>query len=1738
MNNIQADVLLEFQQSIANITRFGEELETLDSRFGSLDQRIDAMKTSLTALGSQMNKGTGNNLRKTIEKELNDLIASNGVVLASMGTKALKVDKATMDGVFAKVETELNSELRKFVQRMKFDITGSTPAGGKLPISNEDFAAINKEIAKVIRLQIKSLVAAIQAHNKDLIDPATLDGLKLTIGKSTVTGIVRKIKEEIVRQIANPVIAEGVQMKFTQKDLNGITKSVREQLLKAMNVTIPDMKAADLGSEMKKIPVAIEREIDQYLQRTVSGINGAMAGKIEVPIGNLSKKMRNLIAREMNTTVESLNSLGTIDMASLQGYGLKAQLERISKALDKKLSTSLQEEVELIIKAVNDVEIIPSPKLKRHLVNQINRINNKLIEKIREQVDVQVQSIIQEISEVQARPRSLNRDRMIRNAGNLGGRVSSGNQNNNGNSGSSGSGQQRTTIVGSDPYSRRDNFFNGFGLMGAVTNTLRHIMAGSIVGAPMMMLYNAVETFKVVQTEQIKMMQNLMLKDGYQTTDATGREVTDSSKVNATVTDIQKFVQQQSRYYGTDFNQMNEVAGIGSRLLDTPAEIKKFVQLSAQLQTLDPGSNILNIAGGMESVMAQFGLNIGQMQKELSEPIAAVTQVTNATVEQIMDALKRSGSTMANSNVDPETAVVLAATSIQSTALEGSNIGNFYNSMLNRLQSDGALNQLDKMGINPYEKDRFGTGAKELRPAADIMTDVAKYLSDKDSDTKRDTYIAMFGAYQASKGAATTNQMMVKFAEILEKVQNFNEEQYVGMITQSLDNPLVNTNRARESWSVAFSNIVTELTPVINRVSYALMNMADKVSDNAANFVALGDVLAHVLVGMLMMRGIKWGAGQVWGNVSGNAATHRERSGVLDRFSDYRRNGLLDNDFERYGRRDVARMQKDPVLGGYLKDLHGMSAEQNQHMRDYMKANNIQAKDLPTLMAAMEESRNWQKEKDLTDDDKFDRTKQYNNRLSTRPELANIVDPAFMQTMNNSTANRQAYDNHRTNVQGYANVSDRMSRMSQNDFSAFEDSLMERHRNGLPAITDVDGLSSALDDFEKSQQAAAQAARQASPTYNNLSNALRGMEQQMTRVERARSGFTKFLKDIPNLGRGALSSIKNLAGGVAKLGGEMLAAIGLAEAARAMSESYLATDDQRLLTQADASETDMKALANTIKSMNKGGSSEFFTGLTGLYNSAMNGISGAVGGTETRAGNIELRGNPFDPTDLGIMGDMMNYFNFSGNQKDFAKWLESRKDANGYAISVEDSVNEFAQGSGRAEDVRKLREEAAIKQYEKNKLKEQEEAELEAKAKAAYEAKYGADNATKYPTINPEEVIKRVDDKIKDIQNESTVQTLRSLMNGMKTDSEEYIALRKKQVEDMRAVLDAEIKIIDGYIKNAQKIMDNTEEGSDEYNSAKEARDSLTDKKNEILTSEESNLLQQEYQQEQDAMTSRMGRVTKDLQKLDLVTQARELAAAYNMDTNSKAYYDTMKQITINKITKMKEELEELKAIATYGDLSDEQANQVLQLQNSIYSERSKLKEYNLATIGLGRQRIQDNNSERENELLALQVRAGNPSSDSPILRNKRISNYRSEISEISTVIGELQARLKKAGAEEGVKIQQEIRDLQKQSLQAQLGILDEMKSGAGTFNLPDGVTAMSRYEYLTRNGTHTSTTVGMGDVTVNITLPNVTGATSSEQLNQIGQGLGQGLAQGRVGGVRQQLGGNPQTGYRSRYSR
>ncbi|OBR67743.1 hypothetical protein A7K91_08390 [Paenibacillus oryzae] len=1108
----------------------------------------------------------------------------------------------------------------------------------------------------------------------------------------------------------------------------------------------------------------------------------------------------------------------------------------------------LGQETGSLVNRVNSVSSngAADPKLKQHLINQIDRINYALINKLRDGVDIQIQSILRELegAELQFLDHKSYRQ---------------------------GRGNSYAVPEGgsNDIQSSSSAQRGGVDLSGAMINTFRRVLTGSPIDIPMM-IQEAIKTFKNVQTEQLKMTQNLMKKDSYNK-DSSGNPLAapDMTKVSSAISEIQSFIRQQALFYGTDYNELYQVGGIGSGFLGDVAEIKKLLQLTAQLQAIDPGSSLLTIAKDLESTQGLFDLEMADIDEKIVKPLAAVSKLTNISIEQLINAISQSDASVTDFKGAPEKAIVMAGMSIQ-------------------------------------------TGS--------------------------------------SASAAAMHEAINTLVKAGKANANSGKQEYGQMNQASLQGPLVSSNRAKQSVTISFDSLLQELTPAINKVTYALMNMADNVYKNGRLFVLLGDILSNTMIGMMMMERIKWGAGKAGNDIRSNRSTV---------------SGL--------------------PLGNYALSLYG--------------------------------------------------------------------------SMN-----------------------------------------------------------------ENSQGQVTESSQNASSVLKELSGTVSSMKAQASQTDNTKSGVSDIFKSIAELGKGAKGSFQGMALELGLMVMERIAAPLIAEVEKTMSWEADSTESQRQWAVADKLDKDKLSIANTLKVVGENGLNSipaYGSAFSLLYDNTISWINKSLGSDATQTGYDDIK---------EAFHGMIKMYNARGANLSSGRELVEYLNNNN--IPYEQAVFEWSRESGRHQQTLNIRQEAMNKQYEDAQFNYADEEKLKKMAKEKYEKKY-QEGEINYPSFSSDTLTARVADKVKEARDNNQLSTLRALLGGMRTDSSEYIEMRKKQAASIRQVMDDELAIIDRYIANAKEMMLGATPGSQEYVNAQNTVNNLTSNRENVVAQGEASILQEEWSSLQESYQNQVKRVDKNLFKLDLMAQAKELAAAYRMDTESRGFLETMKKIALGKVASMKVELNNLKAIEAIGDLSEDQALQVLQLQNSIASEQAKVKEYNLAAIGLGSTRIQENSSDRENDLLALRLRSGNPDGSSPIMRNRRIANAKAEVSEIAQVIKELQATLPTAGAEETTRINSEIRNLQKQSLQAQLGILDEMKNSSGTFNLPEGVKAMSRYEYLTQGNTHNTTTIGTGDVTVNITLPNVTNGMTASQLQQVGQSIGQGLSVGRVGGLRSQQAMNPHN-YRS----
>ncbi|QDX93959.1 hypothetical protein EEL30_17675 [Brevibacillus laterosporus] len=1460
-------------------------------------------------------------------------------------------------------------------------------------------------------------------------------------------------------------------------------------------------------------------------------------GKLVTRIGTVNNSIRSFhreVNRDKGTklhqqTSEERNSMpnkGIVQRAgtlSQRMPELQSQMQRVSDEVQGKVKRSIHLELHELVESIEALDIKSSPKLKKHLISQMNLINKKLIQKIREQFDLQVEQLMQEFGQSSGRLQNLNRayPPFLSSSGTL--------RTDNGIAGGSTTASGKATgSTAPEETALAANVVTAINAQNAAITSIRNNLAVSGATDPSSLLYQAIDIFNNIQQEEIKLYRSLSLKKDFRVDPNNSQSQVDQGKLSSAIEGIKGFVREQTSFYGLPYKQLFEVASIGGKTLDDPAEIKKLVQQVAQIKTIDPSSDMKTIANGLLETKDKLGLSMQEIDEKIVRSIAAVTQIGAANSEQILQMINKSGNTF-KSKTDADMLVGLSAASIQTNTSLGT-----YDKILKRFESDNGRDKAKELGIKTEEIDPATGGTKE-RSAESMYKDFANMLSSLHNRTERDKLIdSFFGTKEGGKGAASQEALLTqKHAEFIGEMQGFDQSRYEEMLQQSLQNPSVNMNRVNSSLEVALDALVTELTPSINKVSYMLMNMADGVSKNIHLFVSLADVLSNALLGLMLMKGIKWS----WqkSGIPQNWEKQKELSSYVNRFkgmeSDPALTSLIGNGLKGNNRKlyqQATDLQGNQTFLKRMQEFNSMSKAQHEHFKKYVGHSGQKVNDLPTFFTMMEESKSWKEKGKVSYQERFNRNQTYANRLKTNPESNKLIHTPLLNTLLTNTRDRSTFVHKMGSNSGYKSAATRLGTMSQTEFDGFEKHLQELRRNGSPAINSITRLNQALDSYQNTLRQSATVTRNSSATYLELSHAMRSINEQAG-SNKMGDKFKNFLQDASGLAKGAgggvggLASklVKGLAGAVVgliaetvKMGVQLVAQLALAQAAKTVAINLTTTEDQRQLMGAEKQEKDIVEVANHLRVLGDSGFLSFPDYLNKInlgYGDLMNFVSRNSGGKDTHLGSGQAE---------EMMDGVREMYNKRGanlkNKVQLANYLRDND------ISKEEAVNAWAEESGRKKEIQELKKQSFSKQYQRTQLENKEKALLEQEAKKSYDEKY---KNGLLPNITADEGKARLKEGFTEVQKKNEKENLQAELDGLATDSQAFIAMKEGQIKRLEEVLNRELEIVDKYIEEyAKQLQSIQDKNSDQYKDKEKQYKESIDTRKSVQEDGQQQINKDKHAEQQRQFQSKFSSVQQGLQLAEQVAQAKELMVGINMDRQSKAYIGALQKITDSKISDLRMRLADMKAIEAKGDQRKEIESAIRDVENSIYNEQLRYKDLSLSKIGIERIDLEEKASDRENNYLAEKVRRGGASDDSPGMRALRISSAKQEVQDINKLIGQYKKDMVDKSPEEQKKYTQEIRDLTKQSLQAQLGILEEVKSPVGTFNLPDGVTAMSRYEYLTRGNTHQSFTVGSGDVTVNIALPNVTSSTTDAQLSAIGNGIGRGLFTGRVGGMRDQM--------------
>ncbi|WP_426952432.1 phage tail tape measure protein [Bacillus mycoides] len=1761
--NIGATIALEFDKSIKNMKEFGVQLEQLDYRFGSIEKRIDAMKNSLSSLSAQTSKAAGSNLRAKLEQELNNIVQANGITLSSVGTAPLSIKQETVQQLMSKVDKELNKTIVKMIKNININMD-SAISNSVVPVGKDEFNKINKEISKLISNQIKQLVNSIRENGGNLVNADNLSGLKLDISKGTVKQILVSIKNQLKPILLNPEVAiEGQTLTISSKDLSELTKKVRGKIKDSIKFDFESVISEEnsIDSEIIKTAKRIDSLIENYIKGIRGGLQKIDLKSVEVPMKNISKQLQRYIANDLGVSpAELAHTFHSVDRGSLRGYALKRQFEGMENTINKKLTAGTNKIMMSMKQSVRAVDFEPHSNITQYLTSEINKLNKQIIKKIKESVDKQFAHIRNEILEINTNPQKANSNRQLSFiAGNSANPLnnSSGSNHSNTNKNNSDSSTSKST--------KQDNPFDGFGMAGAVTKKVRSLASGSMLD-PMAAISKAMETFKVAQLEQLKITQNFSLKPEYKNKNGS----TDWLKLDNDTGNLMNNVRDLSTLYGIDYERMSKVAGIASGVTGDKQSARQFVDQASKVYRLDNKSDLVEtIAPGLQTIMAQFKLSVWELDGVVNS-FAVATSQTKATTEDIMKAMSKSGTALHSVGVNADDAVALNALAIQSSGETGENAGAALKTIAERITLPSVSKQLENYGVKVFEKNE--SGIKVRRNFIDILSDTAKASKNKyiGEDKVQSILYGEGGANQPPKlmsfletmhKAGINNSKDLSYWKIKQEINEFKKDpaRLQEMIAVTMKSPSVTMERAGVSVNNALVSVLDALNPEVQTLAKIITNLAQGMEKHAGLFAQLITILGNALVGFGAIHGVKR-LGQLSNYeehykkatmenkfFGGTSLTNRKVDGAVGFLNDHVLGEGQDLRNQVNNKKFYRAAMKNDTLKSYFEELANLKEDRKNEIKEYVKDHGGKAENMADFLSIMDESKGYYKgeKKELTADELHTRS-AYNARNLTQSKLlTDVFKTNFSEHLVNTLSNRTNFDSMNENQKSTAG---RLAQMDDQKRIGFETYLNQNYQSVGKSINNMDGLNKALDEYEASNRKATIQTRQSTTAYRDLSSAVKKVADEAEGASKNRmKGFLDFLDTIPQRAKGAGGAIVGLARSMGRFAKQIAVAMAVGDVISNSAETLGLTANQEKIRDyqikttgaADAyvkNEEDSSSYGNILRKVGLG----------------WNGIV-----------NLASPGHPeLDITDVeGFEGNFKNWIKKEYGTSDWKEALgkENEKrandakskgqDGNYSKASLTDLTQSYLNQSGMYAKKQQLEKEEFIDQYKKSAISESEqnmrrdEAE---KARKAWENKMIGEG--QYDYFSYDDLKSRIQESQKAANNKGELNLITSLLDGVKADSKEYMKLRlqviqqereayKKEMDELHNFTQGREAELEALEKNGKRYTEDPETKerieTDDYKKIKESVERSKDKEKKLKA--EFDLEDKKKQIEAQRMKTEfyINDTQKGFSRAQAKKQYKDTLNAISMNTESPTYIDSQIVSSQSMIGEMKSKLANLQS-QQLADPDGQLQDTIQGLSQQIASAELEVKNLRIQRLTAWRHDFGNNMDDLEIKYMQERVNFGPSIGDDNFLardlRVRELQDRKSLIDKTLAVrIAERNSGKFEEGSSEYEQIMKDIRELTKQSLQAQVGIHQELRAQmGGTFNLPEGVQVMSQYDYLTSKGTHSNFSVQSGDMYVNITLPNVTGQTSSQQLANLGMNLGKGLAQGRTTPLRNQLNSAP----------
>lgn len=758
------------------------------------------------------------NMRNFLQEEVLKLLGPEAKFTApALGDPQVRVD--TLRDEVARLVGQVEGELRTTLVALANAIV----EGVRASVPQEQVAQVRQILEAEMTSMYRTLLSTAQEAMAFITFITQMVG---EIRNGIETSIVRALSEVNVTRGGAELTAvlQGALDNLHSRIIQGITAQLEQAQPYSGNV--------DVTSIMQPIRDASMRHLQSFVAHMVDAMSKVTSniGVVPFSVQSLHSGVRQSLARQLGTTPAEFARMfptvqGLEDMRLVMQENIRLVMERLVNRIVQASTRQVSE----LMTAIREVPL-PNPDLSpAHLAaRKMTDLQDLLVRRIRDMINNQFNALTQAINSIPVQPRDLtisaptrlqqpSRIPLTQPVGSVGGvpRIGS----------TAGSFDARGYFPSPVPMrSAAGGLFGGIEpggdtrtFMGAVVNTIRYMVSGMAIGAPLMAFNTAWESAKEFDYQMMKAEQNFRVKvlgDNQEIINKLG-ELVDANVLRMDLADIA--VQNISRVYGERFANMSkeertelvrqealnlqgltnkdavpilqdialanaidpeEVAKafhIASRRFANPREAIAMAREVAKTRSLEE-VDVEQAAKGFEAIGAQWGLT-GYDMRSVANMLIVAANLANTTIEDLLAVQQRSGSLFRrNLAVNPDGtpmtkrealahSLVLSSMFVQATARKGGEAGTFFKAILERpfmregLKAAETLSQYKGFEfMNPYFTDE--NGVRRQKSFTEVFANIIAASQMMDDERVKEFFKDLFPQWHAPGVASMGNFLM------------------------------------------------------------------------------------------------------------------------------------------------------------------------------------------------------------------------------------------------------------------------------------------------------------------------------------------------------------------------------------------------------------------------------------------------------------------------------------------------------------------------------------------------------------------------------------------------------------------------------------------------------------------------------------------------------------------------------------------------------------------------------------------------------------------------------------------------------------------------------------------------------------------------------------------------------------------------------------------------------------------